>query len=213
LKRLAAAQWFLCDAIPSFPLAASLINVPRKSRPATCFTLREEYPVSQLLVPVYRMHQPTLFSPCILGDPCHTCAVHAYCLSDPCKDCLQGKTVDCERAYPAPAAFVVRVPSAIRLVRDEMAVFIHRNNALQLTFAKITYLRDTSCNINGTAIWEYVAGSDRVKAALYVGWRKNVATITCIDDEVEPYFEAEDEAEVPAGSIENQQMYSVSFEA
>jgi hypothetical protein len=188
-------------------------RAPHKPRPATCFYLAREYPVSQLLVPVYRMHQPTLFSPCILGDPCHTCAVHAYCLSDPCKDCLQDKTVDCERAYPAPPAFVVRVPSAITLVRDEMAMFIHRNNALQLTFAKITYLRDTSCNINGTAIWEYVAGSHRVKTALYVGWRKNVATIACIDDEMEVGLEDEDETEAPDGSIEHHRMYSVSFEA
>jgi hypothetical protein len=94
-----------------------------------------------------------------------------------------------------------------------MAEFIHQNNALRLTFAKITYLRDTSCNINGTAIWEYVAGSDRVKAALYVGWRKNLANITYIEGATEAGLEAEDETEVPAGSIENQQMYSVSYEA
>ena len=168
--------------------------------------------MSQLLVPVYRMHQPTLFSPCILGDPCHTCAIHAYCLSDPCKDCLQGKAVACERAYPAPPAFGVRVLSAIRLVRDGMAQFIHQNNALQLTFAKITYLRDTSCNINGTAIWEYVAGSHRVKAALYVGWRKNIANVTYIEDETEAGFVAEDGADASANSGQNQQMYFVSFE-
>ena len=94
-----------------------------------------------------------------------------------------------------------------------MAQFIHQNNALQLTFAKITYLRDTSCNINGTAIWEYVAGSDRVKAALYVGWRNNVANITYIDGETEARLNAEDETEVVAGSIEHRQMYSTTFEA
>lgn len=93
-----------------------------------------------------------------------------------------------------------------------MAEFIHQNNALRLTFAKITYLRDTSCNINGTAIWEYVAGSDRVKAALYVGWRKNVATITYLEGETEVGLEAEDETEGQAGYIENQQRYSVAFE-
>jgi len=168
--------------------------------------------VSQLLVPVYRMHQPTLFSPCLLGYPCHTCAIHAYCLSDPCKDCLQGKTVECERAYPAPPAFAVRVVSAIALVRDGMAQFIHQNSALQLTFAKVTYLRDTSCNINGTAIWEYAAGSHRVKTALYVGWRNNTQPITCIEGQPEADFKAEDETELPAESIENQQMYSVAFE-
>jgi hypothetical protein len=164
--------------------------------------------VSQYIVPVYRMHQPTFLSPCILGEPCHTCAVHAYCLSDPCKDCLQGKTVECERAYPAPPAFAVRFISAIKLVRDGLAVFIHKNTALQLTFAKLTYLRDTSCNINGTAIWEYVAGSGRVKAALYVGWRKNVATLAHVQSEAEAGFEAEDEdeTEVSASSIQNQQI-------
>jgi hypothetical protein len=91
-----------------------------------------------------------------------------------------------------------------------MAEFIHQNNALRLTFAKITYLRDTSCNINGTAIWEYVAGSDRVKAALYVGWRKNIANITYIEDETEPGLE--DENDASANSGHNQQMCSVSFE-
>jgi hypothetical protein len=169
--------------------------------------------VSNELVPVYRMHQPAFVSPCILGDPCHTCAIHAHCLSDPCRDCLQGKTVACERAYPAPPAFCVRVPSAISLVRDGMAEFIHQNNALRLTFAKITYLRDTSCNINGTAIWEYAAGSERVKAALYVGWRNRVATLRSVDDPSQPAFEIDDEADLPAEAIEHQQMYSVSFEA
>jgi hypothetical protein len=91
-----------------------------------------------------------------------------------------------------------------------MAEFIHQNNALRLTFAKITYLRDTSCNINGTAIWEYVAGSNRVKAALYVGWRKNIANITYIEDEIEPGLE--DKNDASANSGHNQQMCSVSFE-
>jgi hypothetical protein len=93
-----------------------------------------------------------------------------------------------------------------------MAQFIHRNSALQLTFAKITYLRDTSCNINGTAIWQYVAGSHLVKTALYVGWRKNVANIMYIEGETELGVEAEDETEGEAGSIENQQVYLVAFE-
>ena len=93
-----------------------------------------------------------------------------------------------------------------------MAQFIHRNSAVQLTFAKVTYLRDTSCNINGTAIWEYVAGSDRVKAALYVGWRKNIGDITYVEGEAEIGLESEDETESQDGYIENQQVYSVAFE-
>lgn len=168
--------------------------------------------MSDELVPVYRMHQPSFVSPCILGVPCRTCAIHAYCLSDPCKDCLQGKTVECERAYPAPPAFAVRIISAIALVRDGMAEFIHQNNALRLTFAKITYLRDTSCNINGTAIWEYVAGSHRVKTALYVGWRNNLANITYVQVATEAGLEVEAETELPTEVVEHQQMYSASFE-
>jgi hypothetical protein len=93
-----------------------------------------------------------------------------------------------------------------------MAEFIHQNNALRLTFAKITYLRDTSCNINGTAIWEYVAGSHRVKSALYVGWRKNLATIACVDGETASELETESEADFQAEAIEHRQMYSASFE-
>ncbi|HEY2362534.1 MAG TPA: hypothetical protein VGK36_15550 [Candidatus Angelobacter sp.] len=93
-----------------------------------------------------------------------------------------------------------------------MAEFIHQNNALRLTFAKITYLRDTSCNINGTAIWEYVAGSHRVKTALYVGWRNNLANITCIQGATESGLEVEAETELSAEALEDQQMYSASFE-
>ena len=94
-----------------------------------------------------------------------------------------------------------------------MAEFIHQNNALRLTFAKITYLRDTSCNINGTAIWEYTAGSERVKAALYVGWRNRVATLRSVDTASHLGFELDGEDDLPPESVEHQQMYSVSFEA
>ena len=93
-----------------------------------------------------------------------------------------------------------------------MAEFIHQNNALRLTFAKITYLRDTSCNINGTAIWEYVAGSHRVKTALYVGWRKNLATIAYVQGTPEAGLEVEAETELPTDAVEHQQLYSASFE-
>jgi hypothetical protein len=168
--------------------------------------------VSHYFVPVYRMHQLTLLSPCLLGHPCYTCAIHAHCVSDPCARCSQGKAVLCERAYPATPAFTVRFRSAVNLVRDGMAKFIHQNSALQLTFAKITYLRDTSCNINGTAIWEYAAGSHRVKTALYVGWRKNIATLPSFDDGCDCDFELESEAALPAETLDQQQMSSASFQ-
>jgi hypothetical protein len=165
--------------------------------------------VSEPLIPVYRMHQPTLISPCSLGEPCHSCAIHAYCLSDPCKGCRRGKRYECERAYPAPPAFAVRIPAALQLVRDGAAAFIHQNNALQLTFARLTYLRDVSCKIDGRAIWDYVAGSQRIRIAVYLGWRIPVATITFVQGDLEP----EDETELDIEAIEETLLSAVSLEA
>lgn len=160
------------------------------------------------------MHQPTLSSPCIMGEPCPTCALHAQCQSGyPCKSCRRGKVFECERAYPTPPAFVVRIAAALQFVRDGAAVFIHQNNALQLTFARLTYLRDTSCKINGTAIWEYVAGSQRVRIAVNLGWRTPIATVTYFEGELEAEFDTENETELKTEAIENQRMYAASLEA
>lgn len=199
---------FSC-APPGFLLATSFHQCRTSQMQQPIYCVRKGNPVSLFLVPVYRMHQPTLVSPCILGDPCYTCSIHAYCLSNPCKRCRQGERTQCERAYPAPPAFVVRIVSALQLVRDGAAVFIHQNNALQLTFAKLTYLRDISSKINGTAIWEYAAGSKRVRIAVDLGWRTPVATVSYIDRD---QADLASEAGMPSEVREPQQMYSTSVE-
>lgn len=165
------------------------------------------------LVPVYRKHQPTFVSPCFLGEPCPTCAIHAPCLQgQPCKSCRRGKAYQCERAYPAPPAFVVRFRSALQLVRDGAAVFIHQNNALQLTYATLTYLRDVSCNVNGNAIWEYIAGSHRVRLAVDLGWRTPIATVTFVIDGESAALDTADQTDPTTETCESQQLYAASIE-
>lgn len=127
--------------------------------------------VSQKLISVYRMHQPTLISPCLLGDPCSVCVLHALCQSgEPCQGCRKGRAYECERAYPASPAFVASITSAIQLVKDGFARFILRNSALQLTFAQLTYIRDQSCRVDEHVIWQYVIGSHRARIAVDIGW-------------------------------------------
>lgn len=127
--------------------------------------------MSQDLISVYRMHQPTFVSPCILGTPCGICLLHAACQSgEPCEGCRTGIAYECERAYPAAPAFVVNIPAAIRLVKDGFAIFIHRNTALQLTLAQLTYIRDQSCSADEHVIWQYTIGSYRARIAIDLGW-------------------------------------------
>ena len=127
--------------------------------------------MSQKLIAVYRMHQPTLVSPCILGDPCRICAFHASCHSGrPCKGCRRGKAYECERAYAADPAFVLKIAAAVQLVKDGLAKFIHRNTALQLNFARLTHLRDQSCRVDEHFVWEYAIGSRRARIAIDLGW-------------------------------------------
>ncbi len=165
------------------------------------------------LIPVYRKHQPTFLSPCFLGEPCHTCAIHAPCVNgQPCKGCRRGKPYQCERSYPAPPAFVVRFRSALQLVRDGAAVFIHQKNALQLTYATLTYLRDVSCRVDGNAIWEYIAGSRRVRLAVDFGWRTPIATVTFVESDSETAIAA-DATNEQVEPLEGRQMYAASFEA
>lgn len=135
--------------------------------------------VSEPLIAVYRMHQPTLVSPCIMGEPCRVCALHAPCQAGkPCKGCRRGKAYECERAYPTPPAFAVRVTAALQLVRDGVATFIHKNTALRLNFARLTHLRDLSCKVNGYVIWQYAIGSRYVRIAVDLAWAIPIAIIT-----------------------------------
>ena len=120
---------------------------------------------------------------------------------------------ECERAYPTPPAFVVRIAAAVQLVRDGAAVFIHKNNALQLTFARLTYLRDTSCKINGTAIWEYVAGSRRVRIAVDLGWRTPIASVTYLEDESQADVDSANSTESESEAVKTQRIYAAPLEA
>lgn len=128
--------------------------------------------MSEESIAVYRLYQSTLVSPCTLGDPCRVCALHASChAGDPCKGCRRGKAYECERAYPANPAFAVKFSTAMRLVNEGLATFIHRNTALQLTFAKLIPLRDVSCKADEELSFEYVLGLYRARVAFDVGWR------------------------------------------
>lgn len=127
--------------------------------------------MSQQLISVYRMHQPTLVSPCLLGDPCCVCLLHTLCQTgELCDGCRTGLVLECERAYPASPAYVVNIPSAVQLVKDGLAKFIHRNSALQLTFARLVYLRDQSCRVDEHVVWQYVIGSRRARIAVDLAW-------------------------------------------
>ena len=134
--------------------------------------------MSAPLVPVYRKHQPTFVSPCSLGEPCSICAAHAHCLRErPCKGCRKGKAYECERASPALPAFFVHHRSAIQLVLDGAAVFIHKGNALQLTIEKLAHLRDLTCRVEDVAMFEYAAGSGFVRKAVNMGWGYSIPVI------------------------------------
>lgn len=135
--------------------------------------------MSEPLIPVYRKHQPPFVSPCILGEPCPTCAAHAHCRGEhPCKGCRKGKAYECERASPALPAFVVRHRSAIQLVLDGAAVFIHKGNALQLTIEKLAHLRGLTCKIEDVAMFEYAAGSGFIRTAVNMSWGYSIPVIT-----------------------------------
>ena len=150
----------------------------RRTNPSQQAVSTVRISVSEPLIPVYRMYQPSLSSPCIMGEPSRTCALHAYCQSGhPCKYCRRGKVFECERAYPTPPAFAVRFAGAVQLVRDGFATFIHQNSALRLTFEKPTHLRDISCKIEEYAMWHYAAGYRFAKVAVNLGWGKRIPVI------------------------------------
>jgi hypothetical protein len=74
-------------------------------------------------------------------------------------------------------AFVVRHRSAIRLVLDGAAVFIHQGNALRLTIEKLVHLRGLTCKVEDVAIFEYAAGSGFIRKAVNMGWGYSIPVI------------------------------------
>lgn len=136
------------------------------------------------LVPVYRMHQPSMVSPCMLGSPCSVCAAHADCRTGrQCRDCRCGRVL-CLRATPAEPAFHLTFTRAMAFVRHGLATFINRNQALRLTFSKIAQLRDHSLKIDESVLIAYADDSlflssagergkrdRRTRVAIDYGWR------------------------------------------
>jgi hypothetical protein len=129
---------------------------------------------ASLRIGVYRMNQLTMQSGCMLGDLCATCRLHASCrTAKPCRDCRRKKTWECERARPTPPAFTVRFHQALALVRQGLAVFIHRQSALRLTFLKLTQLRDRSLKVDEQLLMDYAQGDRRARAIIEdpsAGW-------------------------------------------
>jgi hypothetical protein len=132
-------------------------------------------------IPVYRKHQPALYSPCLLGEPCAICHLHAPCRgSRPCRDCRRGRTPECERAQPSTPAFTVRFNQALALVRNGLADFINRQTALRLTFSKIAHLRDQSLRIDERFLLAYAQGDKRARAVMDdpdAGWSVRVPVV------------------------------------
>lgn len=138
-------------------------------------------PISAKQIPVYRMHQPALYSPCMLGDPCTVCRAHAECrTAKPCRDCRRGRAPECERAQPAIPAFTVRFNQALALVRNGLADFINRQTALRLTFSRIAHLRDQSLRIDERFLMTYVQGDKRARAIIddpAFGWSMRLPVV------------------------------------
>jgi len=102
-----------------------------------------------------------------------------------------GIPYECERAYPSPPAFLIKIPAALQLVRDGAATFVHRSSALRLTYARLTHLRDISSNVNGGIMWQYTVGTRRIRIAIDLAWGIPVATSVA--------YEPDPESEVATG--------------
>lgn len=125
----------------------------------------------QKLVAVYRLYQLSYTSPCLLGDPCPTCARHKECQAENrCNDCLRGRRDDCERQMPAKPAFWSTVRAALRLLENRLAIFIHQNTAIRLTDDAFAHLRDFSCVIDEEVIFQYLAERYIARIAVDKGW-------------------------------------------
>ena len=123
-------------------------------------------------IPVYRKHQPTLKSPCLLGNPCSVCKEHVRCLTgDPCRGCRRGKFANCELSTPTEPAFTVTRSRALVLIRHGLADFIMRQTALRLTFSNFAHLRDYSLRIDEQFLINYASGEKREIAVIENGWR------------------------------------------
>jgi len=129
--------------------------------------------LSQILVPVYRLYKPTWDSPCLLWALCPTCSKHQKCVLPEfrCRPCRRGTPYECERMVPAMPAYVVSVREALAMVNNGEAMFVHRNNAIQLTYPKPKNLRDLSCDIDPKVMFDYALRVRRARIAVDLGWQ------------------------------------------
>jgi hypothetical protein len=122
-------------------------------------------------IAVYRMYQFTRNSPCLLGNPCPTCVRYAEeILSKPQRYYFRGEQYICERAVPSPPAFYVTRQQALSLLFNGLAVLIHDNWALELTFSVVTNIRDASSKADEHLVMAYLAGSYRARIAIEQAW-------------------------------------------
>ena len=123
------------------------------------------------IAPVYRYYQFIWDSPCILGTPCPACV--EFALKKRVDDVYRHRFGDCicKRATPAKAAFRVTKNQALTLVWNELAVFVHSGNAIQLTFTKVPNLRDCSSKVDEELVFAFLAGSESAKIAIYEAWK------------------------------------------
>src|SRR5262249_27405199 len=113
------------------------------------------------VVGVYRQHQSRWWSPCMLGDPCEVCKAH---------QARKKLNTDCPRAKRAEPAFIVPIKVAVALVRDDLARFVDKHAAIQLTFSKIAHLRDRSLKIDQAFLNAYAAGERWAKNLFRAGY-------------------------------------------
>jgi hypothetical protein len=143
---------------------------------------------SPKLVPVYRMFQFTRSSPCQFGNPCPTCVRYAADGGRQNDYYFRGVTYICERAVPAPPAFLLTRRKALSLVRNGLARLIHEAYAVQLTFSVVTNIRDESSKADEELVMAFLAGSARARAAIYEAWSAPPPSIPATVSEPVPIY-------------------------
>lgn len=133
----------------------------------------------RFIVPVYRFNQSTLTSPCVLGNMCAICHIHAPCAAGAlCGDCRRLLPHVCQRATPAPPAFHITRRAALPLIWNLLAHFVLDNTALQLNYPGLENLRDQSSHVAESIILAYVAGVLAARNAVNFGWSAPPSAVT-----------------------------------
>lgn len=123
------------------------------------------------VVPVYRRFQFIWESPCRLANPCSGCRMYYEQTRRSDRHFPRFGECVCKRARPAAAAFHVTRRQGLSLVYAELAEFVHAGDALRLTFSVVPNLRDQSSRADEELIFEFLAGSERARIAIYEAWK------------------------------------------